>query len=111
MGVHSFPSIFHDQILAVWILAARLPNSDLNFAVDLGVDFSSCFFQGKGPTKSTKKIPPKNPRQNLFGKVPLGFLQKPSLAPKFLFYRWIGARHARRGAREWLLATLQQSPA
>ena len=26
-------------MLAVWILAAKLPNSDLNFAVDFGVDF------------------------------------------------------------------------
>ena len=27
------------QILAVWILAAKLPNSNLNFAVDFWVDF------------------------------------------------------------------------
>ena len=33
--------------LAVWILAAKLPNSDLNFAGDLGVDFSSCSFKEK----------------------------------------------------------------
>ena len=43
------------QILAVWILAAKLPNSDLNFAVDFGVDF---FF----PSASRRKMPPsKNP--------------------------------------------------
>ena len=28
---------------AVWILAAKLPKSDLNFAVDFLVDFSSLF--------------------------------------------------------------------
>ena len=32
------------RILAVWILAAKLPNSDLNFAVDFWVDFfPACF--------------------------------------------------------------------
>ena len=31
--------------------AAKLPNSDFNFAVDLWVDFSSRFFQGKRPKK------------------------------------------------------------
>ena len=31
------------QILAVWILAAKLPNSDLNFAVDFWVDFFRLF--------------------------------------------------------------------
>ena len=38
------------QILAVWILAVKLPNSDLNFAVDFGVNFSFVFeiSQGKG---------------------------------------------------------------
>ena len=29
------------------MLAAKLPNSDLNFVVAFWVDFSSCFFQGK----------------------------------------------------------------
>ena len=47
------------QILAVWILAAKLPNSDLNFAVDFLVDFSSFFCQGKRPEKIHQKIPRK----------------------------------------------------
>ena len=68
-----------DRILAVWILAAKLPNSDLNFAVDFLVDFFLLFF----PRKKARKNPPKNPPQNSpgtsFGKIPLGFLQKPSL--------------------------------
>ena len=34
---------FQGQILAVWILAAKLPNSDLDFALDFLVAFSSCF--------------------------------------------------------------------
>ena len=57
----------------------KLPNSDLNFAVDFLVDFSSCFF----PRKKSRKNPPKNPPQNspgtLFGKIPHGFLQNPFL--------------------------------
>ena len=71
--------IFQDQILAVWILAAKLPNSDLNFTVDFGVDFFLLF----SPRKKARKNPPKNPPQNppgtLLGKIPLGFLQKPFL--------------------------------
>ena len=67
------------RILAVWILAPKLPNSDLNFAVDFWVDFFLLFF----PRKKARKNPPKNPRQNSpgnsVGKIPLGFLQKPSL--------------------------------
>ena len=63
----------------MWILAAKLPNSDLNFAVDFLVDFFLLFF----PRKKARKNPPKNPPQNspgtLFGKIPLGFLQKPFL--------------------------------
>ena len=66
----------------MWILAAKLPNSDLNFAVDFLVDFLLLFF----PRKKARKNPPKNPPQNspgtLFGKIPLGFLQKPSLDEK-----------------------------
>ena len=31
------------QMLAVWILAAKLPNSDVNFAVDVWVDFFFVF--------------------------------------------------------------------
>ena len=72
------------QILAVRILAAKLPNSDLNFAMDFGVDFfppvfSFYFFRRKKTRKNPPKNPPQNSRRTLFGKVPLGFLQKPSL--------------------------------
>ena len=63
----------------MWIFAVKLPNSDLNFAVDFLVDFFLLFF----PRKKARKNPPKNPPQNspgtLFGKIPLGFLQKPFL--------------------------------
>ena len=51
----------------------KLPNSDLNFAVDFCVD--SLLF----PSKKAPKNPPKNPPGNLFGKIPIGFLQKPFL--------------------------------
>ena len=65
------------QILPVWILEEKLPNSDLNFAVDFRVDFFLCFFSGRKAPKN----PPQNPRQgspgNLFRRIPLGFLQKP----------------------------------
>ena len=48
------------RILAVGILAAKLPNSDLNFAVDFWVDFFLLFLsKEKGPKKSTKKSPAK----------------------------------------------------
>ena len=43
--------------LAVWIFAAKLPNSDLNFAVDFWWVFSSYFFQGIRPEKIHQKIP------------------------------------------------------
>ena len=60
----------------MWIIAAKLPNSDLNFAVDFF--WWICF-----PRKKAQKDPPKNPPNsspgNLFRKIPLGFLQKPSL--------------------------------
>ena len=48
--------IFQGRILAVWILAPKLPNSDLKIAVDFWVDFFLCFFQGKRPEKIHKKI-------------------------------------------------------
>ena len=44
------------RILAVWILAPKLPNSDLKIAVDFWVDFFSYFFQGKRPQKIHQKI-------------------------------------------------------
>ena len=44
----------------MWILAAKLPNSDLNFAVDFLVDFFLLFFsKEKGPKKIHQKIPRK----------------------------------------------------
>ena len=67
------------QILAVWILAAKLPNSDLNFAVDFwGGFFPPDFSKEKGLKKSTKKSPAKF-TQDFVRKIPLGFLQKPFL--------------------------------
>ena len=48
------------RILAVWIFAAKLPNSDLHFAVDFLVDFFLLFFpRKKARKKSTKKSPAK----------------------------------------------------
>ena len=48
------------RILAAWILAAKLPNSDLNFAVDVLVDCFLLFF----PRRKAQKNPPKNPPRN-----------------------------------------------
>ena len=60
-----------DLILAVWILAAKLPNSDFNFAVDFLLEcLSSCLFQGKRPEKTTKN-PPQNSPRALSEKIPL----------------------------------------
>ena len=60
----------------MWILAAKLPNSDLNFAVDVWVDFfPPVFFQGKGPQKFIKKSSAKF-TWDFVRKIPLGFLQK-----------------------------------
>ena len=67
------------QILAVWILAAKLPNSDLNFAVDFGVDLFLLFSPRETAQKKSAKKSPANPPRNLSRKVPLGFLQKPFL--------------------------------
>ena len=76
---------YQGRTLAVWILAAKLPNSDLNFAVDFLVDFfPPIFSKEKGPKKSTKKNPPQNSPGTLFGKIPLGFLQRPFLEQLFL---------------------------
>ena len=68
--------------------AAKLPNSDLNFAVEFLVDFSSFFFQGKRPKKKIhRKIPRKIHPGTLFGKIPLGFLQKPFLDDSGKFFQ------------------------
>ena len=45
------------QILAVWTLAAKLPNSDLNFA--FGVDFVVLFFPREKARKAHQKFPAK----------------------------------------------------
>ena len=53
-----------EQILAVWILVAKLPNSDLNSAVDFGVDFfPPVFCSEKGPPKLTNNSLAKFTRQ------------------------------------------------
>ena len=49
------------RILAVWILAAKLPNSDLKIAVDFWVDFFLLFF----PRKKAQNNPP----QIIHGKI------------------------------------------
>ena len=49
------------RILVVWILAPKLPNSDLKIAVDFWGGFCSSY---SFPRKKARKIPPKNPRQN-----------------------------------------------
>ena len=59
------------KILAAWILAAKLPTSDLNFAVDLGVDFFS--------SRKAQKIHRKSPARftwRVVRKYSLRFLQK-----------------------------------
>ena len=63
----------------MWILAAKLPNSDLNFAVDFLVDFFLLFFPRNNARKNPLKNPPQNSLRTLVGKIPLGFLQKPFL--------------------------------
>ena len=61
----------------MWILAAKLPNFDLNFAVDFLVDFFLLFVPRKKARKNPQKNPPQNSPGTFFGKIPLGFLQKP----------------------------------
>ena len=77
-----FPQIlsnFQGQILAVWILAAKLPNSDLNFAVDFQADYFSLLFSQEKPcpsfvfflkmarktTKTTRILIPAEPLKSL----------------------------------------------
>ena len=47
---------FQGQILAVWSLAAKLPNSDLSFAVDFWGGFLPPFFPKENPHKSHPKF-------------------------------------------------------
>ena len=61
------------QILAVWIFAAKLPNSALNFAVDCWVDVSSYFFQGEGPKIIHPKLLCKIHLEICLEKFPLDF--------------------------------------
>ena len=49
------------QILAVWIVAAKLPNSDLNLAVDFWMDFFVLFFPRKMGQNKQKKSAKKSP--------------------------------------------------
>ena len=65
------------QILAVWILAVGLPDSDLNFAVDFCGGFFLFFSKAKEPEKFTKKKTKFT--WDFVQKNSLGFLQKPSL--------------------------------
>ena len=56
------------QILAVWILAAKLPNSDMNFAVDVWVEFLLLLYPRKN---IQEKIPCKiRPKCFFFGRTP-----------------------------------------
>ena len=75
-------TILQGWILAVWTLAAKLPNSYLNFAVDFGVGFCSFF-----PRKRARKHPQKNPSQSspdIFGeKFPSGFCRSLFLTDLF----------------------------
>ena len=49
---------FQGQILAVWIFATKLPDSDVNFAVDFSVDsFVLVSPRKRAPKQSTKKSP------------------------------------------------------
>ena len=79
-------SLTQGQIPAVWILAAKLPNSELNFALDFfGGSFPSNFSKEKGQKKSTKKSPQNSPG-TLFEKFPSDFLQKPFLESLLTFF-------------------------
>ena len=61
IGKQSRPANSQGQILTEWTLAAKLPNSDLNFAVDFWVHFFPRVFspRKKARIKSTKKSPAK----------------------------------------------------
>ena len=80
-----------DRSLQCGFWPRKLPNSDLNFAVDLWVDIFLFF-----PRKKARKNPPKNPPQNSpgnsVGKIPLGFLQKPFLNKNSRpdYHLWLG---------------------
>ena len=56
------------------------PNSHLNITMDFGGFFPLVsFFQGKSPPKIHQTNPPRNVPGNLFGNIPIGFLQQPFL--------------------------------
>ena len=80
--------LFQGQILAAWILTAKLPNSDLNFAVDVLL----CFFPRN---KSTQKSPANSPG-NLIRKIPLESLQK-------LLLDYFGSRDVKITSQKFLI--------
>ena len=51
------PGNSQGRILAAWTLAAELPNSDLNFAVDFGVDFFPPLFSKEKLGKKSRPDP------------------------------------------------------
>ena len=74
----------------MWILAAKLPNSDLKFVVDFWVDFSSCFL----PRKKARKHPQKIPREIHLGLCSEKF---PSHFCRSLFLRFfVGPKKSRK---------------
>ena len=113
--LHFEPRCCQGQILAVWILAAKLPNAVLNFAMDFAVDFFLLFFLRKKAPKNPPKNPPQNSPGHLARKIPLGFLQKPFLEflgpknghlglqknwlPEVNFFTFLGPTTTERGAK------------
>ena len=66
----------------MWVLAAKLPNSDLNFAVDFWGDFFSYFIQGKRPKKIHKRIHREIHQKVSREKFPLDFCRSLLLTKK-----------------------------
>ena len=76
-------------LLRTFYKASRPDPCSVDFCRETLVDFFLLFF----PRKKARKNPPKNPPQNspgtLFGKIPLGFLQKPFLDKALLrIFKW-----------------------
>ena len=90
-------SIPQGQILAVWILAAKLLISDLNFLWIFWWLISSWFFQGKRP-------PPKKIHAKFIGRLgrknSLGFLQKPTTPP--LTIPWLLCKSCAEDVHSWV---------
>ena len=69
--------IIKARSLQFWILSSKLPNSDL---VLLWIfEWISPVFQRKTASRNRQKNPQQISPRNLFGKMPLGFLQEPIL--------------------------------